>query len=182
MGEVVAPSPTMLCKALILLPSPILHRHTLCLYGQVGLCAHQPCHTEVVCEFTEGQDGYWPPMRGALEREGRERAGQPCPNQLSSHHGHHSPGGAHSSYRTGAATFPSPGLPLSCSSSCSTLCESLINPAHNCSSQTGNSPLPPSRCTYGRARFSLRLCDYLTVGQGRDGQQPRTDYLSYLRL
>lgn len=77
MGEVVAPNPTRLCKALIPLPSPTLHRSALSLCGEVGLCAHQQRHPEVVCEFTEGQDGYWPLMRGALERKGRERSGQP---------------------------------------------------------------------------------------------------------
>lgn len=43
--------------------------------ASVGLRAHQQSHPEVVCEFTEGQDGYWPLMRGALEREGREACG-----------------------------------------------------------------------------------------------------------
>lgn len=28
--------------------------------GMVGTRAHQQCHPEVVGEFTEGQDGYWP--------------------------------------------------------------------------------------------------------------------------
>lgn len=55
MGKVVVPSPTLqMCSQ------------------PLRLCAHQQCHPEVVCEFTEGQDGYWPLMRGALEREERE--------------------------------------------------------------------------------------------------------------
>lgn len=37
----------------------------------LSLCTHQQCHPEVVCEFTEGQDGYWPLVRGTLEREER---------------------------------------------------------------------------------------------------------------
>ena len=76
------PKPYLLCFAKPSFLSPAPH----CIEvpsASEGLCAHQQCHPEVVCEFTEGQDGNWPLVRGALEREGRERSGQPCPNRHS---------------------------------------------------------------------------------------------------
>lgn len=47
------------------------------LRAAVGLT--QQCHPEVVGEFTEGQDGYWPLVGSALERGERVSGQAPLP-------------------------------------------------------------------------------------------------------
>jgi hypothetical protein len=77
--------PQVLPQAVELPSFPSLHHaHTgAWTLGAKWAHAHQQCHPEVVSEFTEGQDGYWPLVSGALERKSREGSEQlPVPTSL----------------------------------------------------------------------------------------------------